>query len=189
MPEQNVLALKDLPAGAKKTVKIDDTEILLLNHDGTILAVEAKCPHAGAPLEKGAICNGRLVCPWHMGTFALGKDAPLGALLEPPPLRALKTYPARIDGENILASSEPLPAVTERRSTIHAPSCSSVLVPPAQQLQPLSGPMASPAGSSPSIPSKMNLSIAPSSARWLSPAPCHSRRSASAHSMIAAPNA
>ena len=114
MPEQNVLALKDLPAGAKKTVKIDDTEILLLNHDGTILAVEAKCPHAGAPLEKGAICNGRLVCPWHMGTFALGKDAPLGALLEPPPLRALKTYPARIDGENILASSEPLPAVTEK---------------------------------------------------------------------------
>ncbi len=114
MPEQSVLALKDLSPGAKKTVKIDDTEILLLNHDGTVLAVEAKCPHAGAPLEKGAVCNGRLVCPWHMGTFALTGNAPVGTLLEPPPLRALKTYPVRVEDDNIFASSEPLPAIREK---------------------------------------------------------------------------
>ena len=119
MPEQRVLGVGELPPGAKKTVKINDTEILLLNHDGTLFAVEAKCPHAGAPLEKGAVCNGRLICPWHMGTFALSGNVPAGTLLEPPALRALKTYPVRIEGDGILASSEPLPAVTEKTLDDH----------------------------------------------------------------------
>ncbi len=120
MAEQRVLAVKDLPKGAKKTVKLssnagsgpnskdDETEVLLVNHDGTVLAMQAKCPHAGAPLEKGAICNGHLVCPWHMGTFAL----PGGQLVEPPALEGLKTYPVRVSGEDIFVDSEPIkPAV------------------------------------------------------------------------------
>ena len=115
MAEQRVLAVKDLPNGAKKTIKLsadsgalhsakDETEILLVNHDGTVLALQAKCPHAGAPLEKGAICNGHLVCPWHMGTFAL----PGGQLLEPPPLEGLKTYRVRISDEDIFVDSDPI---------------------------------------------------------------------------------
>ncbi len=104
MAEQRVLGVADLPKGAKKTVRIGDTEILLLNLDGTVVGVEAKCPHAGAPLEQGAVCNGRLVCPWHMGTFSL----PGGSLIEPPPMRPLKTYAVRIDGEDILCSADPI---------------------------------------------------------------------------------
>ena len=100
--EQRVLGTSDLPAGAKKTVKVkdaqgQDTEILLLNDQGNILGLEAKCPHAGAPLEQGAVCNSRLICPWHMGTFAL----PGGSLVEPPAMRALKTYAVRVEGEDI----------------------------------------------------------------------------------------
>ncbi|WP_370245801.1 Rieske 2Fe-2S domain-containing protein [Acidipila sp. EB88] len=41
----------------------------------TLHAVEAKCPHAGAPLVDGAVCNGRLICPWHTATYALAGDA------------------------------------------------------------------------------------------------------------------
>ncbi len=123
MAEQRVLAVKDLPNGAKKTIKLsadsgalhsakDETEILLVNHDGTVLALQAKCPHAGAPLEKGAICNGHLVCPWHMGTFAL----PGGQLLEPPPLEGLKTYRVRISDEDIFVDSDPIaPARPEKK--------------------------------------------------------------------------
>ena len=119
MAEQKVMALKDLPKGAKKTVKLssdadsgtnpgkEETEVLLVNHDGTVLAMQAKCPHAGAPLEKGAICNGHLVCPWHMGTFAL----PGGQLLEPPPLVGLKTYRVRVSSEDIFVDSEPIEPV------------------------------------------------------------------------------
>ena len=119
MAEQRVLAAKDLPDGVKKKVKLasttgadeDATEILLINHQGTVIALQSKCPHAGAPLEKGAICNGHLVCPWHMGTFAL----PGGQLVEPPPLEGLKTYPVRVSGEDIFVVDEPIRPATPQQ--------------------------------------------------------------------------
>ena len=111
MPEQQALRLADLPANTKKAVTVGEAKILLVrtndrvNGEPTLFAVEAECPHAKAPLEKGAVCNGRLVCPWHTGTFALDT----GALLEPPPLRDLKRYPVRLAGEEILVDPTPLP--------------------------------------------------------------------------------
>ncbi len=110
MPEQPALKLADLPIGGKKTVTLDGTEILLVRTEDlpggrpTIFALEAKCPHAGAPLEKGAVCNGRLICPFHAGTFALET----GTLLEPPPLRDLKRYAVRLAGDDLLVDPTPL---------------------------------------------------------------------------------
>ena len=110
MPEQHALYLADLPANTKKAVTLGETKVLLVRTDDrpggepTLYALEAECPHAKAPLEKGAICNGRLVCPWHTGTFALET----GALLEPPPLRDLKRYAARLVGEAILVDPTPI---------------------------------------------------------------------------------
>lgn len=111
MPEQPALKLADLPVGAKKTVTLGDTKILLIRTDDlssgapALFALEAECPHAKAPLEKGAVCDGRLVCPWHTGTFALET----GALLEPPPLRDLHRYPVRLSGDDILVDPTPVP--------------------------------------------------------------------------------
>jgi NADPH-dependent 2,4-dienoyl-CoA reductase/sulfur reductase-like enzyme/nitrite reductase/ring-hydroxylating ferredoxin subunit len=101
------MSVDGLPIGAKQVVKARDTDVLLIHYDGGIVAVQPKCPHAGASLEKGAVCNGRLVCPWHLGTFAL----PGGELLEPPPMEALKTYPVRLDANDILVDPEPKPSV------------------------------------------------------------------------------
>src|SRR5579875_1782653 len=114
MPEQNALALQELPVNTKKTVTLGETKILLIRTEDTpggsptLFAVDAECPHAKAPLEKGAVCNGRLVCPWHTGTFELST----GALLEPPPLRDLQRYPVRLDGHNIVV--DPTPSPSER---------------------------------------------------------------------------
>ncbi len=112
MPLESVLLLSELPVGSKKAVKIGEVEILLIHEpEGSVYAVEAKCPHAGAPLEKGAICNGRLICPWHMGTFQLSNDLasdPPGTVIEPPPLRSLRNYTVQIEGESILVDPEPL---------------------------------------------------------------------------------
>lgn len=111
MPEQHALKLADLPIGTKKTVTLDDTKILLVRTEDlapgqpALFALEAECPHAGAPLEKGAVCDERLICPFHAGTFALDT----GALIEPPPLRDLKRYPVRLSGEDILVDPTPVP--------------------------------------------------------------------------------
>lgn len=112
MPAQQALALTELPINSKKTITLGDTKILLVRTEDdatgtpTLFALEAECPHAKAPLEKGAVCNGRLVCPWHAGTFALQT----GALLEPPPLRDLKRYPVQLQGNNVLVDPTPIPA-------------------------------------------------------------------------------
>ncbi|MGI4830523.1 MAG: FAD-dependent oxidoreductase [Janthinobacterium lividum] len=111
MPEQLALTLADLPPNTKKTVTLGETKVLIVrtgdraNGEPTLFAVEAECPHAKAPLEKGAVCNGRLVCPWHTGTFVLET----GALVEPPPLRDLKRYPLRLGGQEIFVDPTPLP--------------------------------------------------------------------------------
>jgi NADPH-dependent 2,4-dienoyl-CoA reductase/sulfur reductase-like enzyme/nitrite reductase/ring-hydroxylating ferredoxin subunit len=88
MAETRLFDQDKLPIGAKRVVKVGDVEVLLIHHQAGFAAVESKCPHAGAPLEQGAVCNGRLICPWHMATFAL----PTGELIEPPAMAPLKTY-------------------------------------------------------------------------------------------------
>lgn len=98
MSEIRVLHISELPLGSKKIVKVGDLEVLLIHHDGGIAAVQSKCPHAGAPLQDGAVCNQRLICPWHMGTFAL----PGGGLLEPPAMAPLKSYTVHVEKESIL---------------------------------------------------------------------------------------
>lgn len=103
MPEIRLLGAATLKVGEKKIVKVDDTEILFIQLADSLVAVQPKCPHAGGPLEQGAICNNRLVCPWHMGTFAL----PTGDLLEPPPLKGLDTYAVRVDGADVFINPVP----------------------------------------------------------------------------------
>ena len=103
MPEVRIPGAATLKPGEKKVIKAGETEILLIQLADSLVAVQPKCPHAGAPLEQGAICNNRLVCPWHLGTFAL----PTGDLLEPPPLKGLDTYIVRVEGQDLIVDTDP----------------------------------------------------------------------------------
>ena len=74
----------------------DGTKVLLVRlADGPhgLRAVSGLCPHAQAPLHEGALCGSRLVCPWHQSVF----DVENGALLEPPALDGLASYPLHVD--------------------------------------------------------------------------------------------
>lgn len=81
--------------GAVKTFDHGDRKILIVRDGEDYRAFDGKCPHAGADLGKGALCAGRLVCPWHHGTF----DMHSGALLEPLPTVGLKRYAVHRDGD------------------------------------------------------------------------------------------
>lgn len=130
MAFEKVLAATALPRGSKQVVKTGtagETEILLVHtEEGTLHAVEPKCPHAGAPLVEGAVCNGRLICPWHMGTFALAGEAlPEGTVLEPPPLRSLKHYAVKSESGLILVDPSPLNAPSLARFDDNAPAATA----------------------------------------------------------------
>ena len=86
-------------------VKIDDTSILLLRSGDQVRAFQGKCPHAGAPLAKGAVCHGRLICPWHKAAFR----AEDGALCEPPALDSLARYHVEVRNGDVWVDDQPLP--------------------------------------------------------------------------------
>ena len=69
----------------------DGSPVLLARHKGEYLAFAANCSHYGAPLEKGKIVDGRLVCPWHHACFRVAD----GILCEPPALDNLPTFGVR----------------------------------------------------------------------------------------------
>jgi apoptosis-inducing factor 3 len=105
---QKVARLAEIPENHPFAVKLADESMILIRIGSDVRAFAGKCPHAGAPLDEGAICNGRLICPWHKGSFAITD----GALLDPPALEGLRRYPTRIEADAVLVSPEaepPLP--------------------------------------------------------------------------------
>ena len=100
MNYQFVVALKNLPQRQPVKKKLGETELLLIREGDSVQAFQAKCPHAGAPLEQGAICGDRLICPWHKAAFELSS----GKMCEPLALADLKQYPLRIENDNVLVN-------------------------------------------------------------------------------------
>jgi apoptosis-inducing factor 3 len=90
-----------------------ETPILLVRDGDAVRAFTAECPHAGGPLDEGAICNGRIVCPWHKGTF----DVRDGSLVEPPPLKALTRYEASIKDGDVYVSLPPADSGAVKETT------------------------------------------------------------------------
>jgi apoptosis-inducing factor 3 len=87
MVERAVARLDEIPDGGMRPVEIDGVKIVLIRIGSAIHALAGECPHAGGPLHEGAIWNGRVICPWHSGTFQIGD----GALVEPPLMQPLKS--------------------------------------------------------------------------------------------------
>ena len=95
----------DVPEDRGLEVQVQGSKILLLRAGAHLRAYQAECPHAGAPLADGAICHGRLTCPWHKAQFRI-ED---GGLCEPPALDSLMRYPLEVRDGDIWVGDQPLP--------------------------------------------------------------------------------
>ena len=104
MSLHRVARFADVPEDRGLEVKIGDCKIVLLRAAGELRAFQGECPHAGAPLADGALCHGRLICPWHKAAFR----AEDGALCEPPALDSLKRYPLELRGEEVWVDDQPI---------------------------------------------------------------------------------
>ena len=69
--------------------RVGDEEVLLVRTDLGFRAVQAHCPHYGAPLAQGCVYDDRIYCPWHRAAFDLDD----GSVCRPPALDPLKTWP------------------------------------------------------------------------------------------------
>lgn len=117
-----VAAFDTLEENIPKAVKLDDTSLVLLRISDGIRVFAGKCPHKGAPMEKGVVCalsnaTHALVCPWHKAVFSIEN----GRRIAPPALDPLDRYEAVVRGGDVYVSIKPksLPQPTPMRQHEH----------------------------------------------------------------------
>jgi nitrite reductase/ring-hydroxylating ferredoxin subunit len=85
--------------GYSRQFKIDNQQLLLLEHLGEHYILEATCPHRSHPLADAVITDGIIRCPLHQYEFNL-KDGRLIHATEEP-CRGLRTFEVVYEGNEI----------------------------------------------------------------------------------------
>jgi naphthalene 1,2-dioxygenase ferredoxin component len=93
-----VAKVGDVPPGAVIRVAAGGKSIALFNLDGSFYATEDICTHAHASLAEGFVADDTVECPLHGATFSIKT----GEALSAPATEPLKTYPVRVEGQDIL---------------------------------------------------------------------------------------
>lgn len=91
-----VAQVDEIPLGTCQTLEVDGIRLALCNVNGTFLAVDNTCPHAGGPLGEGTMDQDVLECPWHGWRF----NVRTGERLENPEIR-VACVEVRVQGVNV----------------------------------------------------------------------------------------
>ena len=91
-----VLAEGELRDDEPRAVEVRGGEVVLIQSDGRVRALAARCTHMGARLAGGRVEAGVLVCPWHGSCF----DVRNGSVAHGPAVFPLPSYETRVmDGQ------------------------------------------------------------------------------------------
>ncbi|HVJ54801.1 MAG TPA: non-heme iron oxygenase ferredoxin subunit [Aliidongia sp.] len=91
-------SLRELAEDMVIGVEIGGEAVALYNLEGRIYATDNICSHAFALLSDGYLGDGTIECPLHAARF----DVKTGKVLCAPATKDIRTYPTRIEGEDIL---------------------------------------------------------------------------------------
>ncbi len=94
-----------VPEGEGLDVTVGGKELALFRVDGRIHAIDALCPHEGAPLAQGSVTGGVVTCPWHGWTF----NACSGCSIDPPH-NDVRRYETRVDEGRVYVKVDAVPA-------------------------------------------------------------------------------
>jgi 3-phenylpropionate/trans-cinnamate dioxygenase ferredoxin subunit len=82
-----------------KMAWVDGTDqVLVVNTNGDLVAVQGICSHEYFELDKGFLTAGTLTCALHLSRFDLGNGEPL----DPPAELPLAVYQVVVEGDRIL---------------------------------------------------------------------------------------
>ncbi len=98
-----IVAMEDKLAEEKMNViTVEGKKILLIRKEGTVYAIDNKCPHMGCPLKGGILDGYVLKCSCHNWGFDIrtGMNAKTGAYVDKPDAK-VSTYQTKISDGNI----------------------------------------------------------------------------------------
>jgi 3-phenylpropionate/trans-cinnamate dioxygenase ferredoxin subunit len=87
----------EIPEGEARCVEVNGNYIALYHVDGEFYATDDTCTHEEASLSEGFLIDGIIECPLHGSQF----DVRTGEVLSLPAVLPLKTYPVRVEGDEI----------------------------------------------------------------------------------------
>ncbi len=94
---QPVARSSQIADGTTKRVEVDGQAVLLCKAEGRLYAIEDVCTHDGGELEQGTLEGCRIECPRHGAYF----DVRTGAALTLPATEPVRTFPVRLEGDDI----------------------------------------------------------------------------------------
>lgn len=90
----------DIPLGEGRTYAVDGEMVAVFRlRDGSLSALQARCPHRGGPLADGQIDNKVVVCPLHLYAFDIKTGCSLSGQSD------LTVYPVSVDSDGHLVIS------------------------------------------------------------------------------------
>lgn len=93
-----VAPVGEVPEGEGRVFDVDGRMIAVFLSGGTYYALDDACPHQGAPLSDGDVCEKTVTCTWHGWRFSL-ED---GLWLDSPKAKTrVATYPVRVSDGRI----------------------------------------------------------------------------------------
>lgn len=97
-----VAKVSEIPEGGVRVVEANGTGVALCKVEGKIYAVEDLCTHDDGPLGEGKLCGHAIECPRHGARF----DVRTGAVLRMPAAYPVRTFPVKVEGEQVLVAVE-----------------------------------------------------------------------------------
>jgi naphthalene 1,2-dioxygenase system ferredoxin subunit len=93
----DALSADDLPIDDVIGVKVGGRDVAIYSVDGVVYATDNICTHGQARLCDGFLDGHEIECPLHQGKFDVRDGKPLSE----PATEALRSYPAKIEGQRV----------------------------------------------------------------------------------------
>jgi nitrite reductase/ring-hydroxylating ferredoxin subunit/uncharacterized membrane protein len=91
-----VAAVSELSERPRRVVA-DEAPVVVFRAGRDVVALDARCPHRGAPMEEGDVHDGCITCPWHGSVFRIAD----GSLVHGPSTVDLPAYECRIVDDDV----------------------------------------------------------------------------------------
>jgi nitrite reductase/ring-hydroxylating ferredoxin subunit len=97
-----VASVDDIPNGEALQVETNGLTLALVRTDQGVFCTQDVCTHEQAFLSEGFVEGCEIECPLHGSIF----DVRTGEVKSLPATEALKTYPVKVEGEDVLVDVE-----------------------------------------------------------------------------------
>ena len=97
-----VAAVSEVPPGEVRVFETDLERVAVCNVGGTFYAIADVCTHDDGPLGEGTLDGEAILCPRHGALF----DVRTGAVLRPPAVVPVRTFPVKVEDGRILVEME-----------------------------------------------------------------------------------